>query len=408
MGYVTTKSLTRIAGGLALLALAALPARAQTPTPEGTVITNTVTVTFTDANNNTYTPVTGAVSVTVGFLGGINLTASATAAPASPSTGNTYDVAIKNAGNGTDSVALSQSAVPAGLTITGYKVGGTTYGTLAALNAALAATPVASGATVTVQVIYDVANGYGGTGLGVTFTATSRRDATKTANQAATFTPPISRAISVTPHGGVTRSQLPSNGTNYTETYVVKNNGNLAETVDLTGAFSAGAIGSIVSVNGVGGAVTSIALNAGAQQSITIVYSVGNVGAGTTEDLRLTGASHDAPATSDLGFVTVAVVRPSLTLTKQAYRDNQTTLVTTTVLPGEYIQYKITVTNSGTAPSSTVSVSDPLPAQVTYDSYTTDGAGWTITQVGGTVTGDLAGTLAGGASRFFWIRVKVN
>ena len=39
---------------------------AKAQTPEGTVITNTATVTFTDANANTYSPVVASASVTVG------------------------------------------------------------------------------------------------------------------------------------------------------------------------------------------------------------------------------------------------------------------------------------------------------------------------------------------------------
>ena len=63
-----------------LLAFAAAPAMAQTPTAENTVITNTATVSYTDANGNTYTPVDASVSVTVGFQAGVDATVAATAA----------------------------------------------------------------------------------------------------------------------------------------------------------------------------------------------------------------------------------------------------------------------------------------------------------------------------------------
>ena len=64
------------------------------------------------------------------------------------------------------------------------------------------------------------------------------------------------------------------------------------------------------------------------------------------------------------------------------------------MIPGEYIQYKITVTNPSAVGSSTVSVSDPIAAQLTYDSNTTDAAGWTINYAASTVTADLSGSLA--------------
>ena len=68
---------------------------AQTPTPEGTVITNTATATYTDANSNSYAAVSGSVNVTVGFLPGVAVTANTPSqTPASPSTGDylTYTV----------------------------------------------------------------------------------------------------------------------------------------------------------------------------------------------------------------------------------------------------------------------------------------------------------------------------
>ncbi len=62
-----------LAGGLALFATR--PATAQTP--ETTVITNTATVDWTDANGNSYTPVNDSVAITVGFTAGIDAIATA-------------------------------------------------------------------------------------------------------------------------------------------------------------------------------------------------------------------------------------------------------------------------------------------------------------------------------------------
>ena len=63
------------------LLAAVIATAAQAQTPEGTVITNTATVTFTDANANTYAPVVASANVTVGFAAGISLTGAATASP---------------------------------------------------------------------------------------------------------------------------------------------------------------------------------------------------------------------------------------------------------------------------------------------------------------------------------------
>jgi uncharacterized repeat protein (TIGR01451 family) len=78
------------------------------------------------------------------------------------------------------------------------------------------------------------------------------------------------------------------------------------------------------------------------------------------------------------------------------------------VATGEYVQYKVTVTNSGGADAAAVSVADVIPAQVTYMTATGDLAGWTFVKPAGTLTASLAGTIPGSTSRFFWIRVQVK
>src|SRR2546422_7727526 len=159
MKWGGTLSLALIA--MALLAVAT-EARAQTP--EGTVITNTATATYTDANGNAYAPVSGSVSVTVGFKAGVTVTAN-TPSPsaASPSTADTMTFTVANVGNGTDSMTISHSISRAGVIIvTGYRYGATTYGTLAALNGALASVGIAQGGSITLKIVYDVVGGQGG------------------------------------------------------------------------------------------------------------------------------------------------------------------------------------------------------------------------------------------------------
>ena len=86
-----------VAGLLAVV----MAATAQAQTPEFTVITNTATVTWTDANSNAYAPVSGSVNVTVGFTAGVDVIAgAATVNPASPSVGNSIAFTIQNIGNG--------------------------------------------------------------------------------------------------------------------------------------------------------------------------------------------------------------------------------------------------------------------------------------------------------------------
>jgi trimeric autotransporter adhesin len=392
----------------ALVALAAAPALAQSPTPEGTVITSTATATWTDANGNSYDPVTASVSVTVAFLAGPDASSPATVSPASPSTGNDIAFTITNAGNGVDQFSVAFTSA-AGLTISGYRVGATTYATLAELNAALAGTDVPAASSVTVVAVYTVAPGQGGQTLPVTMTATSVR--TPAASDASTTNviPVVTAGVNVTPDGA-TVQRLPSNGTSYTQVFTVSNTGNASDTYTLV-AQSNGTAVAIVSTEGTGVSGGQVTIASGGSVGITVTYTVSAVAAGTTDVVRLTATSGTSPAVSDDGSLTVTVIRAAVAMTKQAFRDNQTTPINDTtdrVLPSEFLQYRITVTNTGAAAASTVEISDVLPAQVVYVSSAGDAAGWTIAETSGTVTASLSGTLAAGASRHIWIRVQVR
>lgn len=400
--------------GLAIAALFALDAgraSAQGPTPEGTVISNTATASFTDDNGNTYADVDASVDVTVGFLAGPTVSDAGSATPASPSTGNVVTVTIDNNGNGDDQFSLSASA-DAGLTITGYTYSGTTYGSLAALNAALAGVTVTPGNSIDIDIEYDVATGQGGNNLDIDYTATSVRDNTSSDSGTFTVTPTTAYAVTVTATSAA-QSNLPSNGVQYTVSFDVENTGTQNETFDLDASLSLGTVVTIVSVNGVGGASTSLLINSGATASIDVVYTVGNVAAGASEDITLTATSQTEATATANDAVTVTVIRPAIAMTKAAYRDDQTTLIDNgagdEVLPGETFQYRIDVTNNGTADATSVEVTDPLAPALTYVSAAGAVAGqWTINEAGGTVTATLNAALPAGATRTFWIRVTVD
>jgi len=400
--------------GLALasiLTLAAAPAlKAQSPTPEGTVITNTATVSFTDANGNTYSAVNASVSVTVGFVAGVDVAGAASATPASPSSNNTLTFTIQNIGNGTDHVQVAEAiSVGSVITVTSYVFNATSYATLAALNTALSAAAITQGSTFTVQVKYDVAANKGGVATNYTMTGTSVRDNTVTDNQVTTITPAQTYAVAVTPDGGQNLQKLPSNGTNYTFTFTVTNNGNGSDNFNLVASNTGSAI-TVVSVNGVAGTSTSVAIAAATAMNIDVVYSVGNVAAGTTDNLKLHATSAGDNTKNDDGTADLTVIRPAITVGKAAYRDDQVTLLgpTDKVLPNEAIQYKVSVTNSGTTAAASVAIADNLPAELTFLSSTGDLAGWTIGNVGNNVSASLTGTLASGATRYIWIRARVK
>ena len=394
---------------VAVAALTLVAGRAAAQTAEGTVITNTATVTYTDANSNAYAPVSGSVSVTVGFTAGVSVTANTPSpTPASPSSANQLTFTVTNAGNGTDSVSVSQNISVAGvITVTGYQIGASSYLTLAALNLALSQTVIAQGGTVQIKVNYDVAANKGGVNTVYTLTAASRRTPATTANGQSSITPASTYAVATTPDGGQNLQRLP--GTNYSFTFTVQNNGNGSDQFDLLATSPGSVVISIVSVNGAAGDSTRVTLAAGASQTFAVVYNVATVAAGSTDTLYLRARSVGQPATLDDGFADLTVVKPNLTLTKQAFRDDGVTPVVGTVLPGEFIRYRVTITNTGSTTATTVQVSDALPAQLTYASAT--GIDWSFSVAGQTVTADYtanSGILAAGASSSFVLRVSIN
>ena len=133
--------------------------------------------------------------------------------------------------------------------------------------------------------------------------------------------------------------------------------------------------------------------------------------AATKDTVYLKATSVNNPATFDSGFADLTVIRPALAITKEAWLDNKSAEISADVLPGQFIQYKVIVTNSGSAVASSVVVTDALGAlPVTYDSNSDPGGSWaSIVESAGTVTATLTGTLAAsGGSAYFWIRVQID
>ena len=400
-----------LAGGLALFA--ARPATAQTA--EGTVIQNIATTTFTDANSNSYALVADTLNITVGFQAGLSLTPDGgSQGPASPSTGGTMVLTIQNVGNGTDQVQVAESITGDAtvVSVTKYFWNAVDYGTdFAALNTALALFDLTAGASTVITVTYDVPGGKGGLSANYQLTATSVRDGGESNPGDYDITAGETFAVAVTPDGAQNLLHLPSNGTDYTFQYTVQNNGNGPEDFDLLASFEDATDIAIVSVNAVVGNSTQINLLAGASTTIEVIYRVLDVAAGTQDTVYLKATSVTNPATFDSGFADLTVIRPALAITKEAWLDDQSAEISANVLPGQFIQYKITVTNTGAAAASSVVVTDVLASlPVTYISNSDPVASWSsITESAGTVTATLSGTLAAsGGTAYFWIRVQIN
>jgi uncharacterized repeat protein (TIGR01451 family) len=411
-----------ILAGLAV-GFAAMTAQAQTP--EGTTIRNIATATFTDANSNSYAAIADTVDLTVGFLVGISVTPDGgSQSPASPTTGATMALTIENVGNGVDTVQVAEvlTDLSSAITITNYNWNAGNYGTIAALNTAMSTYELTMGATTVVTVTYDVAAGKGGETANYELTATSVRDGGESdpgdydLNIGETYA--VDVVETSTSQDTATVNRLPSNGTNYTVQFTVTNNGNGTEDFDLLTQRLPGTALTVISITGTGvsqggnpDSARVASLGASSSVDVTVTYSVGDVAAGIVDTLVFTGRSVAQPATLDDARLEVTVIRPSVTITKEAFEDAGFTIPAATVLPGQDIWYRVTVSNgSGTADASSIDVNDDLPTQVTYVSHGDDGSGWSITKLDGPpehIDATLA-TLGTGTSAYFWVRVTIN
>jgi uncharacterized repeat protein (TIGR01451 family) len=222
--------------------------------------------------------------------------------------------------------------------------------------------------------------------------------------------PVTKRTVATTPDGtGVAR--LPSNGTNYSQTFVLTNTGNIADSYTLTASVAPAGVATIVSVNGTAGSSSTSASIAALDTAIVVVvYSVATGAAtGASATITLTATSTVTNTSTNPGSIVVTVARAGITMAKALYRDDQTTPVGVgAVSTNEYVQYRVTVSSTGAADATAVSVADVIPAQVTYVTATGDAVGWGFATVGSTLTATLAGTLLTGTSRYFWIRVRVK
>jgi uncharacterized repeat protein (TIGR01451 family) len=171
--------------------------------------------------------------------------------------------------------------------------------------------------------------------------------------------------VAVTPDStGVTR--LPTNGTNYTTTFTVKNTGNGSDGFDLITATVPGTAITVVSITGSGvtpGTTPGTAQRGGLAQGdsvvVTVTYSVGVAGDGTVDRLVFTGRSQGNPVVEDNGMLVVTVSSPRVAISR-------TVTPSGTSLPGTELTYSITATNTGTANAVGATVIDARAGQLQF------------------------------------------
>ena len=410
---------SRIFGILAIAATVGWlqPTAAYGQTAEGTDIINTATVSFSDANSNVYSTVDGVATVTVGHVAGIDVVAgAATATPLVNSTGNTMTFTVNNVGNGVDTLSVSQTnSDPSVLTVTQFTYNSANYANIGLLNTALADSTVVAGGSVVITVEYSIADDTGGEPSTYTLTATSVRDVgvnDSFDNDNTVVTPSLTGSVVTLPDGAQTLSHLPNTGTvpTYTFTFTVDNQQTGQDDFDLLVTKTGSGAITIVSVNAFAGDSTRVTLGPGSgPTNFDVIYSVAG-SAGTVDTLFLEARSVANGATTDSGYADMTIIEADLGITKVAYlTDKVTPIGASLVLPGDFIEYKVTVTNNGTAQAASVVVTDNLPATLTYVSRFNDVGTWDVTGTGNNRTFTLnPGTLNAAASVSFFIRAQVN
>jgi uncharacterized repeat protein (TIGR01451 family) len=157
-----------------------------------------------------------------------------------------------------------------------------------------------------------------------------------------------------------------------------------------------------------GGVVTFTLTNplaAGASASVSITVQVNTTVTGPT---TLTN-------TATLDYTDVnGNVRPSVSATDQTQVPAQPNIVlsktdgSTVTAPNQTLTYTLTFTNTGAGDAYNITLSDNLPASVTYQSCNLGSLSGTCSESGGVVTFTLTNPLAAGASASVSITVQVN
>ena len=407
-------------------------------TAEGTVITNTATATYTDANGNTYAAASGQVSVTVGFQGSLAVSSPGAASPSSPSTGNAITWSITNNGNGSDQVQIGSSSSDTNVAgnIT-YVYNSTPYANLTLLNAALAlpTDSVPAGGTITIDIVYDVQSGQGGNPSNVEMTVSSTRVGGDSNASTTVVTPAIAGSLTTTA-SNPTIDRLPSNGTVlYVESFDVTSGLTGSTTIDLDATVSADAATVVItriregpSGAWVVGNTTSLTFGPGQTRSIEVEYrvdgAVTDAGSSSTVTLTATANAVAGPPT-DADDHVVTIIAPSLSVVKTVHgseadaQGNTTSTLTGDPQPGATIWYRVQVTNNGTANAvmagGSNGISDDLTGlPVAYVAASLNQTGspiaWsTLSESAGVIDGTIAGGLPGGGSTaWFVFAVTIN
>ncbi|MGB8580085.1 MAG: C25 family cysteine peptidase [Candidatus Sulfotelmatobacter sp.] len=377
----------------------------------GSTITQTDTVTSANDPN----PGNNSASASVLVAGSADLSVTNTASPVPVVANNniTYTQVVTNAGPSIATAAsftettpanttfFSIGTLPAGWSCSTPAVG--SAGTINCTNPSFA--PGSASFTVALKVTAGTA---AGTAINDIAAVSSSTSDPNSANNTAIATDVV--ALATQADLIVTNSATPTSvaaGSNITYTQSVTNNGPAAATtVSFTQSTppnttfqsittpagwtcttpAVGATGTITCT------IATLALNASASFTLVLQVNAATASGTNIAEAATATASNIVPGlTSNTAVATVVVANPnsaSLAIVKTA-------MPSPTVAEGDTLTYTIGITNNGPSSATNVTVTDPLPADVTYLSLTTSAG--TCSEAGGTVT-CLLGTIANGGT----------
>lgn len=358
-----------------------------------TTVANTATVTSTEtdsnANNNTST-----ANTTVSPVADLRVTKIDSLDPAVAGGTLSYTITVFNDGPSTATNVVLTDVLPAGLSFTS---GSASQGTVNHVTGTVTANlgSLASGASATVTINTNVAPTASGT-INNTASVTGTEVDDDPTNNSDTESTQVDQSIDlvVTKTDGLTTV---ISGNNLTYTMTVTNNGPSTAT-DVVLADVLPATLTYVTHTVSQGTATIVGQNfnaalgtlaPGASATVTITTTVSGIATGTISNTSTATATQTDTnnANNSATDTTTATPQIDLQITKTDSPDP--------VIAGNQLTYTIVVTNAGPSTATGVTVTDVLPAGVTFSSGTSTVG--TVANASGTVTANI-GTLASGAT----------
>ncbi|MCW2998672.1 MAG: conserved repeat domain protein [Solirubrobacterales bacterium] len=362
----------------------------------GTTVTNTATVT---AQQTDPTPANNSSSATVAVAGTDLAVTKTLDGPAAPRTGDrvSYTVKVANQGPSAATGVVLMDALPAGLTAVTTDDAVTCGVTGAQVRCAVGT--LASGASYTVHVSGTVASGQ--TVLLNRASAQGAEGDTDPTNNAAEVSTPVTAVADLSVVKSADPAQAVPGGTLVYRLRIHNDGPDQAHGVQVTDTLPAGvtyvsgASGCTVASRTVTCTVPDVAAGADAQTSITV--RVAGDADGMIENTASVSSTTPDPDPSDntSSIVTAVVDSADVSITKS--------VSSPAISDGDTVTYTLTAHNDGPAPANHVTVSDTLPAGVTFVSVDTADCA----QSAGAVSCDL-GTLTAGATRLVRITAKAD